>query len=161
MKLLAQDAHFFLLAVGQDKSGEKGYPPNIALASMDGRKYNGVMYSDHLEHVPSIHLGSASLRDILNAEEQAKPQHVDTYNVMTNTCVHYARRIWRPLCFSETKELASFLIENLVDSPGFEDMLKNNVNFGGCRALAALAVGGKAKLKSYMKRVVINQLKLV
>jgi len=161
VKLLVQDAHFFLLAVDQDKSGEKACPPNIALASINGRKYNGVMYSDQLEHVPSIHLGSASLRDILDAEEQAEPQDVDTYNVMTNTCAHYAIRITRPLGFPETKELASFIIENLMDSPGFEDFLKNNNNFGSRRALAALAVGGKAKLKSYMKRVVVNQLELV
>jgi len=161
VKQLVYDHHFFLLAVDQDKSGEKGCPPNIALASMNGRKYKGVMYNDHFEHLPSIHLGSALLRDILDAEEQAEPFHVDAFNAMTNTCIHYARRIWHPLGLPDTKELASFLIENIMDSPHLEGVLKSNVNSGGRRALAALTVGGKDKLKSYIERVVVNQLELV
>ena len=87
------------------------------------------------------------------------------YDFEKNSCVHYARNIWRAIrtddgsgAVKETNKLAEFIIENLVNDNGFIGLVKEKANVGGVRTAAMLALGGKTALKSYLTDLVYGQL---
>ncbi len=165
MRLQADGQHFFLTGIKGEDSPNDGCPPNIAFGSRKGKKHMAVVIMDpRAKLLPTIELGSATLKDVLKAEEAAEPLNDSEYDLTKNSCVHYAGRLWRFLGFEETNELALFLIDNIVGSGasgnGFKEIAKNHRVSGGLRALAAFAMGEEA-LKSYIEEVVYSQLVLV
>ena len=159
MRLQALAPHFFLVNVKENASSADGCPPNVVLDSSKGEKWKSVMVMEQVDGLPMVELGSATLGDILKAEQAAEPLRASEYNLTKNSCAHYAQRIWRALGFEETQELATFLIDNIVGSEFFERIAKNHRESGGLRALAAIAMG-KDSLKVYMEGAVYSQLDL-
>lgn len=131
--------------------------PNIAFASSDGGKHKIKFKTQDISDIPSYYFGKVALDDILRAEEDTPPTENENknFNLETNTCVHYGREIWRTLGFTESDELAQFVISGVLNAPNFEDMAKRHV--GGIRYLAAKAVGADSALKKHLEGVVYSQ----
>ena len=124
------------------------------------QKKIAVLYEDYIDvtDLPYYYLGDASLGDILKAEESAEVIGSSDYDYFYNSCAHYAQRIWRSLGFEETKELADFFVDNIIDDVEGMKIAKKGSEVGrNLRAIAAIAVGG---YKSYLESVVYPQLDL-
>lgn len=148
--------HFFIGAKKQE-TNQINCPDDIAFRSSAGNKHRLHVYGDDLKGLPVHSLGAASLKDILEAEDGAEALSDSTYKLFTNSCVHYARRIWSVLGFEETEELANFIIRNVVDDENFVDLAGRKTQHGGMRALATAAFGGKSALEKLLKDVVDSQ----
>lgn len=135
-------------------------PSSLAFHSIKGKK-NIVELDKKDRSLDSFHLGSAKLSDILKAEENAIAIEPSNYDFAKNNCVRYASDIWRSLDIDETTELAEFIIENVSNDSGLEDLLKMYVDKGSFRAKAMYSIGGNVALKSFVTDVVYDQLDIV
>ena len=155
-------SHFFLSATASDKKTldlDDKCPNTLLFASIDGKK---VMY-----HVPkdesfddffyTHRLGTATLKDIIDAEQKVKAVDDSDYDLTKNSCVHYAGSIWRELQFDETPELADFLIENLLRDDGLIDIAHQKVAMGGLRVLSKYLID-EDSFENYVKETVVSQL---
>ena len=76
----------------------------------------------------SVHVfGSATLAELLKAEDKAEAIHGDQFHVFTNNCVTYAGSLWRNLEFAETEELGTFLVEEIMSKPGFTKLVESQM----------------------------------
>ena len=155
-------SHFFLSATASDKKTldlNDKCPNTLLFASIDGKK---VMY-----HVPkdesfddffyTHRLGTATLKDIIDAEQKVKAVDDSDYDLTKNSCVHYAGSVWRELQFDETPELADFLIENLLRDDGLIDIAHQKVAMGGLRVLSKYLID-EDSFENYVKETVVSQL---
>ena len=148
---VAGGPHFMLGASNGGKC------PNVALISVKGAKHKIVFSSVDTVGMPSYSFGKKiTLRDFLNAEEVVPPTDTEGFDLESNTCVHYARSVWRELGYPETHELAQFVVSNVANDPKFEDMMKHHA--GGLRYLVAKVVGGKSAMVSHLEEVVYSQM---
>lgn len=155
--------HFFIGALHHGDVGDD-CPAFIAFASIDGKKTKAALKHTLFFNKDSLvhnHLGDVSLQDILKAEDTADALDDGRYDLVTNTCVHYARSIWRSLGLAETTELAEFIIGNTVNDGNFEDMAKSKARFGGLRYLAAKAIGGTDMMEDFVEDIVYSQLDII
>ena len=159
MRLQAYGPHFFLVNVKEDASVD-GCPPNVALDSSKGEKWKSVMMPEDADNLPMVEMESATLGEILEAEQAAEPLRDSEYDLTRNSCVRYGIRIWRQLGFKETHEMASFIVDNLVGSEYFQTIIKNHVASGGFSAYLAHFMG-KSAFKSYFTYVVYRELDVV
>ena len=156
--------HFFISAVRRDadegKHQQDGCPSNVGMDSANGIKKKFVVFENDRNDIQSHVLGSASLRDILQAEEDAAPLSVTEYDLSTETCAHYAQRISRSLDIAETNELAQFFISNIIENADVDKLKKMlpKAGKGGIRALAAIAKGGKGGVLRHFHKLVYSQL---
>lgn len=113
LKAMSNDGdgtHFFLTASvspGENAYDNENCPRFLAFASRDEKKLtyhvpdvtavNDRKYSSYL-------FGKASLKAIVNAESSIEAVKDSEYNLTSNSCIHYAGRIWRQLQFDETIE---------------------------------------------------------
>ena len=135
-------------------------PTIIAFASLEEKKkILKAKNKDDMDQLTKHRFGTFKLRDILEAEKKAAPIKDSEYDLSSNTCVHYARDIWRSLGVKETDALANFLVSNLVESDEFIELAKKKA--GGIRVAAALAVGGQSALEHYVKNIVTSQLNII
>lgn len=152
--------HFFLIGTkvkAANSENEYGYcPPSIAMDQFHWQKKMGMIVEEDFKDLHKHHLGSASLGDILKAEESVDAIDASEYDYLTNGCAHYAQRIWRSLGFEETEALANFFVDNIVDDS--YSMERAEKSKGGIRALASIALGGKGGFKDYVGDVVYSQL---
>eukprot|EP00956_Cyclotella_meneghiniana_P044167 scaffold304205_cov89-Cyclotella_meneghiniana.AAC.1 len=167
-------AHFFLSASipkgekttndhkgEQTTNDEKKCPQFLAFASRDEKKRiyhvpdfgvgNGYKYSSYL-------FGKVTLKAIIDAESSVEPVQDKDYDLTSNSCIHYAGRIWRALRFDETKELANFLVENLLENDGFLTIARQKYSAGGLRVLSF--VTGKGSFENFVKDTVYSQLNI-
>ena len=167
LKAMSNDndgTHFFLTASvspGENAYGNDNCPRFLAFASRDEKKVtyhvpdvtkvNDRKYSSYL-------FGKASLKAIVNAESSVEAVKDFEYNLTSNSCIHYAGRIWRQLHFDETNDLATFLIANLLKDDGFLTIAHNKYAAGGLRVLSHLA--GKGSLDDFVKETVYSQLNI-
>mmetsp|Transcript_50793 Transcript_50793/g.51202 ORF Transcript_50793/g.51202 Transcript_50793/m.51202 type:complete len:366 (-) Transcript_50793:821-1918(-) len=156
--------HFFISAVRRDadeaKQQQDGCPSNVGMDSANGIKKKYVVFENDQKDIQSHVLGSASLRDILQAEEDAVPLSVTEYDLSTETCAHYAQRIYRSLDIAETNELAQFVLSNIVENVNVDKLKKMlpKAGKGGLRALAAIAMGGEGAILRHLHELVYSQL---
>ena len=154
--------HFFLIGTKEDEDGTDNgndystCPPSIAMDQFHWQKKMGIMIEEDFKDLRKHRLGSASLGDILKAEENVEAIDASEYDYLTNGCAHYAQRIWRSLGFDETEALANFFVENIVDDS--RSMERAEKSKGGIRALASIVIGGKGGFKDYVEGVVYSQL---
>ena len=146
--------HFFLLGVKQDADENKDCPPSIMMNSISGQKKMVAVFMEDMAHLPMLAMGTASLANILEAEENAQAINDSVYDVWKNNCVHYAVSILRPLGLTEG-DLDNFLIEHIVNDDNSVRYVKNT---GGARALAAVTIGGKSALNKYFTKMVHSEL---
>jgi len=147
--------HFFLLGVMQDVGKNEGCPHTIMMNSIDGKKVMVAVHVEDVQDLPMHALGTASLGDILQAEENAQATDPATYDVFTNSCVHYARSIWRTLGVAEDG-LAEFLIETIVNDDHMIELMTELP--GGLLGQLAHTNGGKRSFKKYVTEVVHSEL---
>lgn len=110
--------------------------------------------------VPSdeIKLWSTQLADFLEAAEDAQPIAHSDYDFTENNCVHFARHVWHSLGIPETKELAEFIINNVVNDDGLKDLLEEYGDAGSFRTSAMIAIGGKRAMRQFTSDTVYEQL---
>ncbi|KAL3794650.1 hypothetical protein HJC23_010078 [Cyclotella cryptica] len=163
-----QTSHFVLGATMMPSNEEEdvvaGCPPALAFASLAGRKV--IFLSPTAEE--DVHLlsdfnvqalGSAELKDILDAEHKAEAIDDSKYDLTANTCVHYAAKIWRGLDIEETRDLADFIITNLLKDGSSLEYAKQNAKYDGRRALTSyLMEGDEVGFGEYVKDTVYSQL---
>ena len=160
---LDKGSHFFSVAIAsedEDKALDYKECPNaLAFASIEGYKVTYLIPNeeDLKTGFNSFSLGKATLGNIIQAESSAEPVDDSKYDLTSNSCVHYAGRIWRGLKFDETAELADFLTENLLRDDGFLDIARNKVEQGGFRILSKYAMG-EGKFEEFVKNTVLSQL---
>ena len=143
--------HFMLGASTEGKC------PNVALMSREGGKHRIKFSSADAFGIPSYSFGKkVALGDFLKAEVAVPPIDEEGFSLESNSCVHYAGSIWRELGYTETHELAQFVVSNVANDPKFENMAKTHA--GGLRYLAAKAVGGKSAMVSHLEEVVYSQM---
>jgi hypothetical protein len=133
-------------------------PSSIVFASVEGKKHKTIISHEDIANLPIHNLGTANLKDLLEAEKAAAAIDEDAFDFATNTCVHYAGQISRTIGFSETDELATFIIQNTVKDDEFEVLARSY--WGGFRYLAASALGGKKVLEDHVKDIVYSQLRI-
>jgi len=157
--LIAVEGPHFLLGA----SNENPDCPNIAFDSVGGKRRSQFSTED-ATGVAVHHVGLASLRAILEAENQAAELNPTllSFNLSTNTCVHYARDIWRRLGMTESASLAEFVIENVVGDPHIEriagEILTLGEGMGGLRNLAARVItGGSNLVREKVEETVYSQ----
>ena len=156
--------HFFLIGTKEDEDADgtdnkndySSCPQNIAMDQFHWQKKMGIMIEEDFKDLRKHRLGSASLGDILEAEENVEAIDASEYDYLTNGCAHYAQRIWRSLGFDETEALANFFVENIVDDS--RSMERAEKSKGGIRALASIVIGGKGGFKDYVEGVVYSQI---
>ena len=155
-------SHFFIGGIATDvgpKDEEdtsiNDCPSSIAFVSIDGEK-KIFDVKESMDGLIKYSLGTFELDDFLKAETKATSIDNAEYDLSSNACVHYAQGILR---FLETKELADFLVTNIVGSDEFIEMARKKA--GGLRAIASLAIGGKGALWYYVKDVVTSQLDIM
>eukprot|EP00956_Cyclotella_meneghiniana_P032458 scaffold89463_cov71-Cyclotella_meneghiniana.AAC.1 len=158
-------AHFFLSASvpkgEKTTNDEKKCPQFLAFASRDEKKRiyhvpdfdvgNGYKYSSYL-------FGKVTLKTIMDAESSVEAVQDKDYNLTSNSCIHYAGRIWRALHLDETNELANFLVENLLENDGFLTIARQKYSAGGLRVLSF--VTGKGSFENFVKDTVYSQLNI-
>ena len=157
--------HFFLsasISMGDKTShSDNKCPKFLAFASRDEKK--------RVYHVPDItavdkyrynsyFFGKASLKRIMDAQSSVKAVKDSKYNLTSNSCVHYALHIWRELHFVETKDLANFLIDNLLKNDGFLTIARKKYDTGGLPVLSYVA--GKGSFEDFVKDTVYSQLRI-
>jgi hypothetical protein len=155
-------SHFFLSATASNKKEldlNDKCPDTLVFASIDEEKVTYRVPNDvKLDHFFHSHpLGTATLKDIIDAEDAVKAVDDSDYDLLKNSCVHYAGSIWRELKFEETHELADFLIENLLRDDGLLDIAHQKVAMGGLRVLSKHLVN-EDTFEKYVKETVISQL---
>ena len=158
--------HFAIAATLPNDTKSTGMnhcPSAVGFYSKDGEKHHYVAYDGHEEYdsVDEIKLGSAKLADFFKAEEDATPIDESTYDFTSNSCVHYAGDIWRRLKVDETKELAEFIINNVVNDDSLKVLLKEREDIGSFRTTAMLAIGGKPAMRSFISDIVYEQLHII
>ncbi|KAL7546143.1 hypothetical protein ACHAWF_009483 [Thalassiosira exigua] len=152
--------HLFFLAKKRG-THQDNCPNNIAFETSGGNKQKLHVVGDDFEGLPVHVLGEAALKDILDAEDEAEPLFPSTYDLDTNNCIHYARRIWGTLGFKETEDLANFVISNIVDDENVLNLVVKNSQKGGRRILAEVGDGGKNALKELVEDLVYGQANIV
>lgn len=161
---LQLEPHFFLLAVRKDvdegENQQEDCPANLGMDSVNGMKEKSVIFESDIKDLPKHVLDSATLVSILDAEEKVEPNSTSEYDLATNSCVHYAQRIWRSLDIAETEELAQFIITNFRQKGDIEQLKNIGIKYGqgGIRALAAYTARGKKGLLQWISDVVYSQL---
>jgi len=134
--------------------------PNVAFDSVNGDKRRVQFSSEDANIVAFHHVGKASLRALLESEKQVDGLDPITYDMTTNSCVHYAVNIWRPVKITESVELAEFVIENIVGDPNIEILAADFVRarrLGAVRYLAARAIGGSKLFREKLEELVYSQ----
>ena len=94
----------------------------------------------------------------MDAERSVEAVQDKDYDLTSNSCINYAGRIWRALRLDETKELANFLVENLIENDWFLTIARQKYSAGGLRVLAF--VTGKGSFENFVKDVVYSQLNI-
>eukprot|EP00956_Cyclotella_meneghiniana_P017269 scaffold27964_cov59-Cyclotella_meneghiniana.AAC.2 len=133
-------------------------PSVIAFASIGGIKKFFEVNEDMDDELSKYSLGEFALSDILAAEKEANAIDDTKYDLSKNTCVHYARDIWRSLGVKETQKIANFLVTNLIGSDEFIEFAKKK--HGGLHAVMSFAIGGKRYLENYVRTIVTSQLNI-
>ena len=158
-------AHFFLSASvpkgEKTTNDEKKCPQFLAFASRDEKKriYHVPDFSAGNDYKYSSYLfGRVTLKAIMDAERSVEPVQDKDYNLTSNSCIHYAGRIWRALRLDETNELANFLVENLLENDGFLTIARQKYSADGLRVLAF--VTGKGSFENFVKDTVYSQLNI-
>ena len=156
-------AHFFIGGTVLDRTkknedSDMECPSVIAFASIGGIKKFFQVNEDMDDKLSKYSLGEFALSDILSAEKKANAIDDTKYNLSKNTCVHYARDIWRSLGVKETQEMADFLITNLAGRDEFIEFAKKK--HGGLHAVMSFAIGGKRYLENYVRTIVTSQLSI-
>jgi hypothetical protein len=158
--LIAVEGPHFLLGA----SNENTDCPNIAFDSVGGKRRSQFSTEDAAGAVAVHHGGFVSLRSILEAEKQAAEVNPTllSFDLSTNTCVHYAGDIWRRLGMPESASLAEFVIENTVGDPHSERIAGEiealNGGMGDLRILAARVItGGSNLVREKVKEAVYSQ----
>merc|ERR1719491_2619365 len=136
--------------------------PNVAFDRVNGDKRRVQFYFEDANIVAFHHVGKASLRALLESEKQVDGLDLAsiTYDMTTNSCVHYAVNIWRPVKITESVELAEFVIENIVGDPNIEILAADFVRarrLGAVRYLAARAIGGSKLFREKLETTLIKE----
>ena len=137
--------------------------PNVAFDSVNGDKRRVQFSSKDANIVAFHHVGKASLRALLESEKQVDGLDLAsiTYDMTTNSCVHYAGNIWRRVNITESVELAEFVIENIVGDPNIEILAADfwrARRLGAVRYyLAARAIGGSKLFREKLEELVYSQ----
>jgi len=145
--------HFFLIATkSPDSSSNVICPTTLAFDTLDFEKKIVVPYYKDFKALPSYDFETAvKLIDILEAEESAESFDALTFDVVTNSCLHYASRITRPLGLEETEDLADFIVANTINDENVSNLGRHQ---GGRRLVQAVMTEG------VLKKIVISQLHL-
>ena len=156
-------AHFVLTASvspGENTSDNEICPKLLAFASIDEKKrvYSVPDIAMLVGHsYSSYYFGKASLKAIFDAESSVEAVKDSKYNLTSNSCAHYAQKIWRGLHFDETNELASFLVDNLLKEDGLLTVAGDKLSAGGLRVMSYYAAG-KGSFSDFVKDTVYSQL---
>lgn len=110
-----QESHFLLGAAGP--GGD--CPDVVFFAGRDGQRRVRFSPADAAD-VPAHVVGTASLRAVLAAEARTPDPAAITFDLASNTCLHYAGAISRELGLPEDAGLADFIVENVVARRGGE-----------------------------------------
>jgi len=150
--------HFLLLAKRKEGKNDKECPSNVALDYVEGSMAE--VFVEDMAGFAQHPLGSHQLSDILQAQEKAEThiEKASEYNLETNTCLHYARDVWRSLGLADTVDMAGFIVEGVSNDSNFENLATKHS--GGTGYLTAKA-SGKQELRNYIKDVVYTQLDVV
>jgi len=145
--------HFFLLATkSPDSSSNVICPTTLAFDTLNFEKKIAAPYEEDFKALPSYELKTAvKLTDLLEAEESAESHDASNFDVLTNNCVHYASKIWRPLGVHETEDLADFIVTNIISDEKEDE---------GVRRLAWKAPLVQAMKEGKVKKIVYSQLHL-
>ena len=152
--------HFLLTATASNSVSVPSdkCPEILAFASIESKKVTYMSlhgFGDYNSHW----LGTASLKDIIEAESSVDPVDDSEYDLTHNSCAHYAQAIWRKLKFEETHDLADFLIENLLHNDGLLALAHQKVAVGGLRVLSKFK-SDEDLFKKYIKETVNSQLNI-
>jgi hypothetical protein len=156
--------HFFLLATkSPDSSSNVICPTTFAFDTVNFDKKIAAPYEEDLKALPSYELKTAvKLTDLLAAEESAESPDPFNFHVLTNSCVHYASRIWRPLGVDETEDLGDFIVANIMNDENILNLWEDEGEGEGVsvRRLAWKAPLVQAVIEGEVKKVVYSQLHL-
>ena len=149
--------HFLLLAAREEGANDFQCPSNFVFDYDTG----GIsqMHTENMSSAAKHLMGQYPLGDILEAQGKTKSltRKDSEYNLETNTCVHYAKDVWRFLGLVETADLAEFIVEGVFNDPNFSNLATKHQ--GGIGYLSAKA-NGSQELRNYIKRVVYGQLNI-
>lgn len=158
-----QSSHFYLGATASSKEVDIECPLALAFAAVEGAEVTFLVPNEEVlkgEQFPVHPLGTANLKDILEAERAAEAIDDAAYDLTANTCVHYAADIWRGLDFEETEDLANFISENLLKKDGFLEYARQNAKYDGRRVLTSYLTGNHGGFEDYVKEMVLSQLNI-
>jgi hypothetical protein len=162
--LIRHGSHFFLTATASSNNPVDApeCPKVIAFASVYGEKAAYLVKKNKMmnDYTHNHYLGKATLEKIIDAESVVEPVDDSKYDLTKNSCVHYAGSIWRELGFHETNELATFLVQNLIENGGFINVAREKVKVGGLRVLATYMAGGDIVFEKYVNDTVFSQLNI-
>ena len=153
-------SHFFLTAIALDN--EALCPNVLILTSIEEKKvFYSVPNEEVLGDIKTHLLGKATLNEIIKAEESVESIKDADYDLITNSCIHYAGKISRALKMEETPELAEFLVGNLLKDDGLIKVAEEKLNAGGLRVLKyAAGLGSSGMIENYVKDMVLSQLNI-
>ena len=157
-----EGSHFFLTAIANDSDT---LCPNVLVLVMASIEEDKIFYSVSNEAVlgdiESHLLGKATLNEIIKAEESVESIKNADYDLLTNSCIHYAGKISRALEMKETPELAIFLIQSLLKDNGLLKVAEEKLNSGGLRVLKYVSgSGANSMIEKYVQDTVFSQLNI-